>query len=360
MTPMAKPPKPARNHHWVSQCYLKGFATPVSKNSNLWAYDFADDHSFRPKPRGVAAKRDFNRIDIPGQPIDALEGALAEFETEVDAAIRATVAATDQFSSPDDFNVILNFIALLAVRNPRLRETHRDFRERTSKMIMNIVLSSKETYEHQVRKAKEAGFIDPDTDASYEDAKDFERRQQFRVELAREEHIRQEFQLHDTVLQTLGRRQWMVVRSTPEVGTFITCDHPVMLRPTEPSRFPQHMGFGTRSAAVLFPLAKHVFLVGEFDMEAHMMQADQQTVAALNAEVILAAERQVYASDDKFPFFDPVTEELKTGAQLSAASIPPVDEASTNDTDTDDENWDDVEAVHQSGYQSDTPHEDGQ
>ena len=80
MMPMAKTPKPARNHHWVSQCYLKGFATPVSKNSNLWAYDFAEDHSFRPKPRGVAAQRDFNRIDVPGQPMDALEGALAEFE----------------------------------------------------------------------------------------------------------------------------------------------------------------------------------------------------------------------------------------------------------------------------------------
>lgn len=359
MVLMEKTPKPARNHHWVSQCYLKGFTTPVSKNSNLWAYDFVEDHSFRPKPRGVAAQRDFNRIEVPGQPIDALEGALSEFETEVDAAIRATVAATDQFSSPDDFNTILNFIALLAVRNPRLRETHRDFRERTSKMIINMVLSSKETYEHHVQKAKEAGFIDPDASASYEDAKDFERRQHFRVELAREEHIRQEFLLHNTVLRTLGRRQWMVVRSTPEVGTFISCDHPVMLRPTEPSPFPQHMGFGTRSAAVLFPLAKHVFLVGEFDMEAHMIQADRQTVAQLNAEVILAADRQVYACDDKFPFFDPMTEEPKTGAQLSAASRPPADEP-INDTDTDDGNGDDMEAVYQADDQSDTTQDDRQ
>ena len=347
---MAKTPKkPARNHHWVSQCYLKQFAAPVSKNSNLWAYDFGNDRSFRPKPRGVAVQHDFNRVDIPGQAIDALEGALANFETEVDAAIRATVATTDQFSSPDDFNVILNFIALLAVRNPRLREVRRDYRERTSKMIMNVVLSSKELYEGQVRKAKDAGFIDPDANASYEEAKDFERRQQFRIELARNEHIRQEFELHDTVLQTLGRRQWVVVRSTPKVGTFITCDHPVFLRPTDPSRFPQPMGFGMRNAAVLFPLAKHVFLIGEFDMEAHMMQADHQTVAALNAEVILAAERQVYASDDEFTFFDPMTEELKTGARLSVASRPPVDEASTND-DEDDEGWDDDAAVHQNRY----------
>lgn len=334
---MAKPAKPARNHHWVSQCYLKGFATPVSKNSNLWAYDFQADRSFAPKPRGVAVQHDFNRIDIPGQRIDALETALADFESEVDVALRATSNAADRFASDDDLNVILNFMSLLAIRNPRYREMHRKFRDQTSRLIMNAVLSSKETFEHHVKRAKEAGFIDPDANASYEDAVDFERRQQFRIEVAREEHIRVEFEVQDTVLQLLGRRDWMVFRSAPNIGTFITCDHPVLLRPTDPSRFPRHMGYGTRNTAVIFPLAKYVCLVGEFEIDAHMQQVNREFVAAINTEVILGAERQIYACDDQFPYFDPIDERLKVGSHLSAASRPPDDDETEDDDEIGDE-----------------------
>jgi hypothetical protein len=94
----------------------------------------------------VAAQNDFNRVDIPGQPIDAVETAMAEFEAEVAPAIRAAVAAPDFF--PDDLshNVILNFIALLAVRNPAFREMRRGFKQQVSESIMNLVLETPERY----------------------------------------------------------------------------------------------------------------------------------------------------------------------------------------------------------------------
>jgi hypothetical protein len=50
-----------------------------------------------------------------------------------------------------------------------------------------------------------------------------------------------------------------------------------------------------------------------------------------------------------------MTDEAKTGAELSAACRPPVDDASTEDVDVDDQSWDDAECVHQSVDQTDTP-----
>lgn len=308
----------ARMHHWVSQGYLRGFARPGAPD-HVWAYDFKLDKSFTPNTHNVAAERDFNRIDIEGHPPDVVETALSAFEGEAIAAIKATAEGNDHFSSDDARISILDLIALYAVRNPRLRELHRDFRERGSKKIMNRVLSSKGLFEAQVRKAKEAGFIDPDAVADYDAVKDFEERGEFRVELAREEHIRQEFEVHDAVLQTLGQRQWAIIRATPDSGYFVTCDHPVLLRPTRLGVRP--LAFGLKSAAVLFPMTRDAFLIGEFGMDPFVKQASIADVAALNTEVILAAERQVYASDDTFPFFNPIADSLEvlTGTQLSAA-----------------------------------------
>lgn len=308
----------ARMHHWVSQGYLRGFARHRAPDY-VWAYDFKLDKSFTPNTRNVGAERDFNRIDVEGHPPDAIETALAEFEGEAIAAIKATGEGAGHFPDDDARTRILNLMALYAVRNPRLREVHRDFRERGSKMIVNMALSSKERFDAQVRNAKEAGFIAPDAGADYAAAKDFEERGEFRIELAREEHIRQEFRLHDTVLQTLGRRDWLVVRATTNSGAFVTCDHPVTLRSNRPGV--TRLGFGLRAADVLFPLTKSVFLIGEFDADPRVITATREMVAGLNTEIIMEAERQVYASDDTFPFFNPRADhlELMTGAQLSAS-----------------------------------------
>ena len=72
--------KVARNHHFVPQGYLAGFTDDGTRNGRLFVSDLASGSVFQTKPRNVAAKRDFNRIDTEGQEPDALEQALGEFE----------------------------------------------------------------------------------------------------------------------------------------------------------------------------------------------------------------------------------------------------------------------------------------
>ncbi|MFZ3064317.1 MAG: DUF4238 domain-containing protein [Nitrospirota bacterium] len=67
----------ARHHHYLSQCYLKGFTKGDSKKSKLTVIDFREKKLFETTPRNVGGIRDFNRIDIEAIDQNALEKSLS-------------------------------------------------------------------------------------------------------------------------------------------------------------------------------------------------------------------------------------------------------------------------------------------
>lgn len=66
----------SRRHHYVPQCYLEAFSSP-SSTGKVYAIDLKNVREFWPHIRNVAVEHDFNRIDSPNIPIDALENKLA-------------------------------------------------------------------------------------------------------------------------------------------------------------------------------------------------------------------------------------------------------------------------------------------
>jgi hypothetical protein len=78
----------ARHHHYLSQCYLKGFTDGGSKKSKLITFDLPEKRHFPTIPRNVGGIRDFNRINIAGYDQNALENSLGEFEGVVAKALK--------------------------------------------------------------------------------------------------------------------------------------------------------------------------------------------------------------------------------------------------------------------------------
>jgi hypothetical protein len=72
----------ARKHHYVPQCYLKGFARNRSKKAQLFVVDSSVKRAFITTPQNVATERDFNRIDIDGEDPNLIESSYAEFESK--------------------------------------------------------------------------------------------------------------------------------------------------------------------------------------------------------------------------------------------------------------------------------------
>ena len=91
----------ARRHHFVPQCYLKGFVRHRNK-PKLFVVDGRERRSFHTAPANVAAERDFHTIEIEGFPPDALENSFASFEADV-----RTTVSTMRLKGADPFQTIL-------------------------------------------------------------------------------------------------------------------------------------------------------------------------------------------------------------------------------------------------------------
>ena len=184
--------------------------------------------------RNIAAEKDFNRLDIPGVPPDALENDLSKFETKLDKAL-SRIVTTGSFRDVNDRAVIFNAIALFAVRNPRWRETMRGAMERTAQIIMDLTLQTPERYKRVMIGAREAGYLRGKKDVSYEQMKEFHERQQYRVTVPSARQIEREVLQQEKVLPYLFNRKWNVLSASHGQGTFITADHPVCLMWSNPA-----------------------------------------------------------------------------------------------------------------------------
>lgn len=294
----------ARKHHYVPQCYLKGFARNRSKKSQLYVVDSAVKRAFVTTPQNVAAERDFNRIEIDGEDPNLIESSYAEFESKLGPAL---VRMDDKRDFPDDADraLILELVALLAVRNPGRREAMREFKEQTTRRLMELAVANRQRWESQRQKAAEAG-VEGAADLTYEEIREFVERGDYTIAVPTTEHVEQELKSLTTVYNLLHRRSWVVTRTASGFGGFVTSDHPVTLcwddTEMEGGFYPP--GFGLQGTSVFCPLSKGLAIRGQFDGRVGAVELPVDAVAGINTRTIFYAGRQVYAENDRFRFFD--------------------------------------------------------
>ncbi len=289
---MGRDPK---HHHYIPQCYLRGFASREGKAWRTEVTNLQTGQSFTTSVRNVAGERDFNRVDVEGVDPNYIEKQLAKIDDEFAGAIRR-IEASRQFHGEDKL-LTLNVIALLASRRPDVRENMRSVHEQVAKRIMDLALASKERWEGQIQQMRRSGARVND-DVSYEDMVAFHRRGEYTVEMNREHQIGLEWNAFDTVVPLLLRRKWQLVTSDEETGAFITCDRPVVLVFKEPEKvaplYRRSPGFGLRNTEVVFPLSERTCLIGDFEGEDKVEVANEFMVASINTLMIEFAVSQVF------------------------------------------------------------------
>ena len=298
-------PSEPRHHHYIPQCYLRGFTVDGHKNSMLGVLDYERKRLFHTRPRNVGGERDFNRIEIEGLEPSSLEMSMAQFEGGVAAAI-TSLEASGEFEGEDKV-YILNLLALLNVRSPQQRENWREFRQHTAEIIMDVATSSRETWESQLRQMIDAG-TEVNEDVTYEDARDFLDRGEYTVEISREYQIRREFLGQDIVLRTLMQRNWALLVANKESGHFITSDNPAMLMWRNPGEVPplyRHSpGHGHTDSEIYFPISKNLALTGAYDGHVGTYQCTRDVAAACNSGIVGYAYKQLYFADEAYCVLD--------------------------------------------------------
>ena len=303
----------ARQHHWIPQCYLKGFARSRSKKAKITVFDLKQKKLFETVPRNVGGSRDFNRIDVDGMPPDAVENALSGLETNFDRVLGSIIESV-QLPEGDDLVLLMNFVALMSVRNPRVRETWREFQANVSEHVMELALSSKDMWEQQIKQVRADGVELPDV--SYEKMKEFHRGKNFEVLIPTGSHVAMELGVLTSIIPLLMRRKWTLFVAQTGTGGFVSSDHPVSLywNDNRARRLPP--GHKLSNTEITFPISKELLMSGTFDGENRTVTADIATVARANSIVISYAGDQIYGSTQYIHYLRSDGETIGRGASF--------------------------------------------
>ncbi|MDO8289945.1 MAG: DUF4238 domain-containing protein [Parvibaculum sp.] len=291
----------AHNHHYVPQGYLRGFAAGVGRQAKLHVIDIKDRRAFSTLVRNVASRRDFNRLDIDGVEPNALEKAYGQFESQASEAIKRI--ATSRTFVGEDRVIIINLLAMLIIRNPRMRDNWAGFMDRLWRLTGDMMVAKRERWEAITRQMKNAGY-DINENVSYEQMRDFVRGGEYDIVTDRHVHIRLEIETLDKVTRMLASRNWRLSIVPDHLDDLITCDHPVCLISTvkRPDGLLGGVGYGMTHTAVLFPLTRRISLWGSFEDREEVVEMRREQVAFFNTHLIRNAERQIYALNDDFDY----------------------------------------------------------
>lgn len=290
----------ARNHHYLSQCYLRGFSKNGGKKSKLTAFSLREGKVFETSTRNVGGVRDFNRIEAEGVEPNILESSLAEFEGSVATELKNLSQGLPFTGNTKE--IILSFISLLAVRTPAMREHMESQITPIIDMIARLTVSSQERYEHTVKDYEEKTGTALADQVSYEQMRKFVQEGNYKISLKREFLIAAEIQISKAVDETLHQRSWRLFRSTSTSGDYITSDNPVTLMwESERNESP---GFLVPGTVVIFPVSKSLILVGDFNGVEGVFDAEDNFVAIFNANTIFRSVERIFSSDKNFFYID--------------------------------------------------------
>ncbi|TAM65339.1 MAG: DUF4238 domain-containing protein [Microbacteriaceae bacterium] len=300
----------ARRHHYVSQFYLRAFASDRSK-PRLFVVNLDRGSSFTTSPANVALENDFHTITAPDQPPDAVERVLSTLESEVAPAL-ARVIESASFANEEDQGLILFFTTLLFVKNPQMRAVMDKVANALMSLVAKSHASNKAAWDEEMRLKQADGIMPQELDS--EALRQSILNDEYTVSLTPEAHMQSEFGMAQPLLPHLTARKWNIYKAT--AGHFITCDRPVALIWADPSETGP-IGLGLPNTRVLFPLSSHVAISGGFELKNATVEVGAVDVAKINGRIILNANHQVYARDDQFEYLLPHNSHVMRGSDLS-------------------------------------------
>ena len=291
----------SRHHHYLSQCYLKGFTQGGSKKSKLVVLDLKNKKKFEAIPRNVGGMRDFNRVEIDGLDPEIIEKTQSDFEGKAAIALKKLEETSDFSGETKD--VILELIGMLAIKSPEMREHLAKPQVQIANHIIAMTFESKERWGAQVAQIKQDTGEDISDGTTFEEMKSLFERGAFEISISKEHQIHTELLGMQRITELLHQRNWVLLKAGDDAGELITTDNPVSLTFNNPELSPfVSPGFGLPDTMVYFPVSKNLALVGEFDGEDGVRVANRHLVAIFNSKIIANSYQRVLASKSNFNY----------------------------------------------------------
>lgn len=307
--PKASKGNVARAHHYIPQFYLAGFTSSDSKKGTLYVHDLKQLRSWPSNPTDAGHQKDFYRINLSGRSPDEIEKVLGLIETPASKVIKE-IAAKNSLPSGEAFGILMQFIALMTVRIPRLREIQAKFEEEWARQFIRLYAElPPEQLAADIEKYRKEN---PDSQLTVEQFKEFVESDEYTVSVTQDGHMQALVAGLANVpilASALGQRTWNLLVADSEAGEFVCTDDPVTLDWTieVPPFYQSSPGFGMLGTVVHMPLTRYHALVGNFNDSGNIkvphrviLPAHKNMVALFNLIVTKRATRFVYSTKPDF------------------------------------------------------------
>lgn len=294
---------PARKHHFLSQCYLKGFAD-VASGGKLSVVDLDRETTFATVPANVAAIRDFNRIDIPGVPIDQLERDYARFEDALAPVLRG-LSESPTLPRGEGFDLVCQLMAMVAVRNPRFRAVQAAAMQQIIDLTAGAMFQNEAAYAAHLDHLRSEGVLkEGESRPDFATMKKIWDSGAITAEPNPTFMIGMEVSMYPMLIELMGARRWIRAVAPEDTPGFITCDHPVSLFWSDPAMRGGFYGpgFGMHGTEVMFAVSRRLALIGAFEVEDQEIVAGPELQGIVNGCMIASATSQVYAAGNDFEY----------------------------------------------------------
>ena len=286
-------PDQPRKHHYVPKFYLVGFTTSGTADGNLHVLDQRQRRRWGPvTPANVAHQRDFYAIDArPEADRMAIEKALSDIEAKCSRVVHEVIERK-YLPTGEDREILLNFVALMAVRVPAIRKSIDDWVKNLARKIFNT--------DEGWRRLKEACDSNGEKDDfTRDEMMAFINGDDYTLELDRSWHVGMMLELGRKLVPALAQRNWAIWIAEDEAPDLICSDRPVCLTWRTSSPPPLPPGFAVPGTAVIMPVNRRIAVSGTYEDQPPQSTLDRHDVATVNRGTREYAN-QVYSSEADF------------------------------------------------------------
>ena len=294
------PSSEPRKHHFVPAFYLAGFTEDRSQEGRLSAIAKSDGRVFGGTPRTLGHQRDLYRVDHPDLDPNTIEHAFSQIEGETASALGRILDDSSPVD-PDDIAILLNLVAMLAIRVPAVRKNFASLIEDVAQHFTDAVMQDPSAYEQYVEAQRREG-VDMSDFPTFEAIKKGWEEGAFQPKANQTWLTMQGLELSSDVYDLLAQRSWMVATcDSTETGPLITSDRPVSIHWTR-ADVPawSSPGFALPDTEVTFPLDLRHALIGRWEDQPSRSHIGGEPVAMLNGLTCLATDQHVYSVSEDF------------------------------------------------------------
>ncbi len=301
-----------RKHHFVPRFYLAGFTGNGMPEGRLYVLDKAKEKQWPSTAKGTGHQRDFHSVDLgPGVDPMGVEKKLAHMEGQQSTVLNRILE--EEALPPDNDEAVgdlMGFVAFMAVRVPRIRNTIEDFVDRAERERARSLLATEEGQD-TFRKSMEAlkatlspakraeveRFLEDDPDLSK--MAEFAGSDRYVVSYDQTWDVQTMLRMGITLMLWLSLRNWSLWVAEAKAPDLVCSDSPVSLTWAPPLEGPWPPGFGLKNTIVSLPLNGSIALVGKFEPSPAKRSIGKDEVAAINSATCMYAQ-QVFSPKPDF------------------------------------------------------------